>query len=313
MDRRSWTLLLVLGAIWGASYAFIEIGIRDLSPSMVAWARIALAALVLVPVAALRGQLRLRGAGWLTIVILGAIQVAGPFLLIAAGQEEISSSLAGILVASTPLWTALLAIRLDRSERPEGVRMLGVLSGLVGVALLLGIDLSGTSRELVGGLMVVLAGLGYAVGAFIVKLRLAGNGPTGIAAWVMVASAVMLAPVALATAPSEAPGAGPVAAVLALGIVGTGVAFVIFYDLMVTVGPSRTFIVTYLAPAFAVAYGGLLLDESVTVTTLAGLALIVGGSFLAAEGRMPWRRRAAGPSPPPAEVCAASASEGATS
>src|SRR6266508_4609410 len=109
MERRSWLLLLVLGAIWGASYLFIKIGLRDLSPSMVAFVRVALAALVL--------------------------------LLISAGDEEISSSLAGILVASAPLFTALLAIWVDHEERSQGLRLGGILIGFGGVALLLGVDL----------------------------------------------------------------------------------------------------------------------------------------------------------------------------
>ena len=284
-------MLLCLAAIWGASYMFIKIGVRDLSPSMVAWGRIALAAMVLVPFAALRGQLRLPGARVWVVALLAAVQVAGPFLLIAEGEEEISSGLAGILVASTPLFTALLAIRLDHEERSQGARMWGIVAGLVGVGLLLGVDLSGTSAELLGGAAILLASLGYAVGAFIAKHGLAGAPPTGIAAWVMVASTLLLAPAAILTAPSEAPGAGPVAAVVALGVLGTGIAFAIFYDLMARVGPARTFVVTYLAPAFAVVYGATLLDETISVSTIAGLALIVGGSYLAAEGRLPGTRR----------------------
>ena len=311
MDRRSWTLLLCLAAIWGASYMFIKIGVRDLSPSMVSWGRIALAAAVLVPIAALRGQLRLPNARVWVVVVLAAVQVAGPFLLIAEGEEEISSGLAGILVASTPLFTALLAIRLDHEERSHGARMWGIVAGLVGVGLLLGVDLGGTSAELLGGAAILLASLGYAVGAFIAKHGLSGAPPTGIAAWVMVASTVLLAPAAILTAPAEAPGAGPVAAVVALGVLGTGVAFAIFYDLMARVGPARTFVVTYLAPAFAVVYGATLLDETISVSTIVGLALIVGGSYLAAEGRLPGSRRKAADGPPQPSEPAVAASSGA--
>jgi drug/metabolite transporter (DMT)-like permease len=291
MSRRSWLLLLVLGAIWGASYLFIKIGLRDLSPSMVAFVRIALAALVLLPVAALQGALRgIRArAGWLALV--GAVQVAGPFVLISAGEEEISSSLAGILVASAPLFTALLAIWVDHEERSQGLRLAGVLVGFAGVALLLGVDLGGSGSALLGGLAVVLASLGYAVGGFLVKHRLAGFAPVGMSAAVMVASAIFLLPPAILTAPQSAPGLGPAAAVTALGVLGTGIAFVIFYGLITSIGPARAFLVTYIAPGFAVVYGALLLSEQVTVGTLAGLALILCGSWLAAEGRLPWRPR----------------------
>jgi drug/metabolite transporter (DMT)-like permease len=291
MDRRSWFWLLALGAIWGASYLFIAIGLRDLSPGMVAFLRIALAAIVLVPVAA--GQGALAGArpyaGWL--VLVGAVQVAGPFLLISAGETKIASSLAGILVAAAPLWTAVLAIWLDDEERSQGLRLGGVLIGFAGVGLLLGVDLGGGGSELLGGLAVVAAALGYAVGGFLVKHRLAGMAPVGMSGLVMTASAILLLPVAVATAPSEFPSLGPVAAVTALGVVGTGVAFAIFYWLISTVGPARTLIVTYVAPGFAIVYGAVFLSEEITVTTICGLALILAGCWLSAEGRLPWQRR----------------------
>lgn len=291
MDRRAWFWLLALGAIWGASYMFIEIGLRDLSPAMVAFLRVALAAAVLLPIAASQGALRgLRPiAGWLALV--GAIQVAGPFILIGAGQEEITSSLAGILVASAPLFTAILAIWVDQEERSRGLRLVGILVGIGGVALLLGVDLGGSGAALVGGLLVVLASLGYAIGGFLVKHRLTGVAPLGMSAAVMVASAIFLLPPALLTAPEAAPGLGPLAAVTVLGVLGTGIAFVIFYGLIASIGPARAFLVTYIAPGFAVVYGATLLSEEVTVATIAGLALILAGSWLAAEGRLPGRPR----------------------
>jgi drug/metabolite transporter (DMT)-like permease len=291
MDRRAWFWLLALGAIWGASYLFIAIGLRDLSPAMVAFLRIALAAAVLIPVAAAQGALAgaRRYAGWL--VLVGAIQVAGPFVLISAGEEEISSSLAGILVAAAPLWTALLAIWVDPQERSHGFRLVGVLVGFSGVGLLLGVDLGGGGSELLGGVAVVTAALGYAIGGFLVKHRLTGMAPVGMSGLVMSASALLLLPAAFATAPDSFPSFGPLAAVVALGVVGTGIAFAIFYWLISTVGPARTLIVTYVAPGFAIVYGAVFLSERITVATIGGLALILVGCWLSAEGRLPGRRR----------------------
>ncbi len=282
MDRRSWILIFVVGAIWGASFLFIEIGIRDMSPSVVAWARVALGAAFLVPFAWYRGVLRVPGATVGLIAFLAATQVAVPFVLIGEGQKDITSSLSGILVASTPLWTALLAIRLDPSERSEGIQLWGVLAGLLGVGLLLGVDLRGTSAEVIGGTLVLLASLGYAIGGLVTKLKLPGAAGAGVAAWITLTATILLTPFAIADAPSEAPGIGPIAAVVALGIVGTGVAFAIFFELMTTIGPARTFTVTYLSPGFAVIYGALLLDEPIGVATVAGLGLILAGSYLAA-------------------------------
>jgi drug/metabolite transporter (DMT)-like permease len=284
VDRRSWLWLLLLASIWGASYMLIKIGLRDMSPEMVAFARIALAAAVLMPIAAAQGALHgLRGRLGV-VALVGAIQVAGPFWLIPVGEQEISSALAGILVATTPIFTALLAIRVDHEERSEGLRLAGVGIGVAGVVVLFGLDLTGSTAAVLGGLAVVLASLGYSLGGFIVKHRLSDASPLGVVASVMTASAVLLLVPAAFSAPSGGPGLGPLAAVAALGIFGTGAAFVIFYLLIGTVGPARTMIVAYVAPGFAVVYGAALLGESITVGTVLGLALIVGGSWLAAGG-----------------------------
>jgi drug/metabolite transporter (DMT)-like permease len=287
MDRRSWSMLLILGAIWGASYMFIKIGLRDLTPEAIAFVRIALAALILVPLAHSRGALRgLRPlAGW--FLLIGSAQVAVPFVLIGLGEEEISSGLAGILVATTPMFTALLAIWVDHEERSGGLRLVGVATGFAGVALLLGVDLGGSGAELLGGLLVVLAGLGYAIGALLAKHKLAGVQPIAMSAGVMASSTLVLIPAAIAGAPSEVPGLGPIAAVVTLGVVGTGFAFILLYSLIASVGPARTWLVTYIAPLFAVAYGATLLGEEITAATIGGMVLILAGSWLAAEGKMP--------------------------
>ena len=295
MQRRAWTLLLILGAIWGGSYLLIKIGLRDLSPGMVAFGRVAFAAVVLA-----RHRRRAPGAGRLRPA--GRLgdrgrrdQVAGPFVLLAAGEQEISSSLAGILVASAPLFTALLAIWFDADERAEGLRLVGVLLGVVGVALLLGVDLVGSADQLLGGLAVLLAGLGYAVGALLAKHRLADRPPIGVAAWVLVAGAGLLVPAAVIGFPDSAPALGPVAAVAVLGVLGTGIAFAIFYWLIAAVGPARTYIVTYLAPAFAVVYGVTLLDERITPAMIGGLVLILVGLLPRGRGPQPARANAAEP------------------
>jgi drug/metabolite transporter (DMT)-like permease len=255
-----------------------------MSPAVVAWGRVATGAVVLVALTAPRGLLRGIGESVGVVVLVAAVGVAGPFFLIAVGQQEISSSLAGILVSSAPLFTALLAGWVDHEERSTGKRLVGVTLGFAGVVILLGVDLSGSGAALLGGLAVVLAGLGYAVSGFIVKRRTVAIPPLGMAAGVMLASTVLLAPAAALSLPSEV-SAGPIAAVLALGAVGTGIAYAVFYSLISWVGPARTFVVTYIAPGFALVYGVTLLDEALTFGGLAGLALIVGGSVLAVGER----------------------------
>jgi drug/metabolite transporter (DMT)-like permease len=211
-------------------------------------------------------------------------------MLISVGEQEIASSLTGILVASAPIFTALLAVWVDHDERSHGLALAGVLTGMAGVALLLGVDAGGGTAALVGGLIVLLASLGYAIGAFWLKRRVVGPQPVGIVTVTMALSALLTLPLAVASAPDSPPGLDAVAAVATLGVVGTGISFVLFYDLIATIGPAKASLVAYVAPGFSVVYGVTLLDESFTAATAAGLLLILGGSWLAAEGRLPWRR-----------------------
>jgi drug/metabolite transporter (DMT)-like permease len=294
-------MLLALAALWGASYLFIKIGLDDLSPAGVVFTRTALAALVLLPFAIKSGGMAplWRRAHWL--IALGAIQVAGPFLLISAGERHIASSLAGILVASAPIFTAIFAIWLDHSERLSTLGSVGVAIGIVGVALLLGVDLGGSSSALLGGLMVVLASVGYAIGGFALKRWFTGYQPLALVAGTMSASALMTLPLFALDLPQHV-GLDTAAAMCALGLGGTGIAFVIYYTLNREIGPTRTSLVAYVAPVFALIYGVTLLDEPFTVTTLIGIVLIVGGSWLAAKA--PARARdqstfVTGPKPEP--------------
>ncbi len=288
MSRRSWLLMGVLAAVWGASYLFIKVALDDgLDPFFIVLARIALGALVLVPIAIRRDAFAsLRGA-WGAIVFLAAVQVVMPFLLITFGERHIASGLAGILVSSAPIFTALLAARFDDEERPRGVAAAGFVLGIVGVVLLFGLDLSGEADALLGGLMVLLASLGYAIGGLYLKRRLRGAQPVGIAAATMVVSTLLLVPALPFTLPSAVPDRQTIGAMLALGAGGTGIAFLIYYTLIADIGPSRATLVTYIAPGFAVIYGIWLLSEPLTAGGVLGLTLILAGSWIAVEGRLP--------------------------
>jgi len=276
----------VLAALWGASYMFIKVSIDDVSPIVVVWVRLVLAALVLLPIAHSRGVLSALRPHLPVIAMLALVQVLAPFLLITFGEKHIPSSLAGILVASAPIFTALLAFRLDREELATGWRLVGVLVGIVGVGLLFGVDLTGDSAALLGGLMILLASFGYAIGPLQMKRRLQGVPPVATAAATMTIAALMLTPAVPFAIPSHAPGLDTVGSLLALGAGGTGFAFLIFYTLIAEVGPGRATVVAYIAPAFSVVYGVVLLGERFTVGTAAGLVLILGGSWLAATGRI---------------------------
>jgi drug/metabolite transporter (DMT)-like permease len=290
MTRRAWLLMWILALLWGASYLFIKVSLEDMHPVFLVWARLVLAAMVLIPLAWRADALR--GLPLLPLVVLALVQVVAPFLLITFGEEHIASSLAGILVASAPIFTALLGMAGLGSERVSRWSFAGILVGLAGVAMLFGIDLTGDTSALLGGLMVLLAGFGYAVGAIYLRTRLAGRPSIGLAAGSMTMSALLLTIPAAFAVPSQLPDAEGFGAILALGLGGTGVAFAIFYKLITDLGAAKASVVAYLAPGFALAYGAVLLDEPVGLGAALGLGLILAGSWTAAEGKPPsgWPR-----------------------
>ena len=282
----------LLSAFWGASYLFIKVALEDdIAPAFIVFARCALAAMVLLPAAAHIGALTGLRERLGPFVVLAFVQVTVPFMLITIAEQEISSSLTGILVASAPIFTFLLAFVLPGAERAGALSLLGVAIGIGGVGLLLGVDAPGGTSTVVGGLLVVLATLGYGIGAWFLKRRLPDVQPVGAVGATSAATALMVLPLAAFQVPDHAPGIDAIGALVALGVLGTGLAFVFFYSLVASEGPAKASLVAYVAPAFSVVYGVTLLDERFTVATAAGLVLIVGGSWIAAEGRLPWRRR----------------------
>jgi drug/metabolite transporter (DMT)-like permease len=285
VDRRAWLLLGAVSAIWGASFLWVALALRDLSPGAVTLARAGLAAAVMLPVALRRGALRGLRERPGALVAVALVQIAGPFLLIGYAQVEVDSGLAGVLVGSTPLWTALLALGLDEEERMRGLQLAGLVIGLAGVALTVGADLHVSSAALLGGVALLLAAVGYAAGGFIVKHRLGGTQPLGVVAAAMLVATVAVAPAAAAAPPTRLPGLLAVAATVLLGAVSGGVGWLLYYTLLDEVGPASASLALYLVPGFAVVYGVVLLGEPLTAGTVGGLTLIAGGSWLA--GRSP--------------------------
>jgi drug/metabolite transporter (DMT)-like permease len=287
MSARGWILFAAVSVIWGMPYLFIKLAVEEMSPSLVAWSRLAIAAAVLLPIAWKLGALRGLGSRWRVLTVFAAIEMAIPWPLIGFGEVRISSSLTAILIAAVPLVVALLALRFDHSERPTPTRLLGMLIGFAGVASLVGIDIGGRSAELAGAGAILLAAVCYAIGPMIVKRRLADVDPLGpVAASVGIATA-LLTPFAAADLPDTTPSAEALSSVAVLGLVCSALAFLLFFRLITEVGPSRATIITYVNPVVALALGVAILDESVTAGAVAGLLLILAGSWLSTDGRLP--------------------------
>ena len=287
MSARAWMLFAAVSVLWGIPYLFIKLAVEDLSPVMVAWGRIAVAVAVLLPYAIHRGALRGLTRHWKPLLIYSVVEIVFPWPLIGFGEQRVSSGLAAILIAAVPLVVALMALRVDPDERAEGLRLVGLVIGFAGVVVLLGLDVAGRPGELLGALAILLAAVGYAAGPMIIKHRLGSLDPVGPVTASMGISALVLTPAAFASAPSSVPSADTVLSVLVLGLVCSALAFLLFFALIHEVGPGRATVITYVNPVVAVTLGVVLLGENVGLSAVAGLLLILAGSWLSTGGRLP--------------------------
>lgn len=292
--RRSLILLGVLALLWGASFLFIKVAVDGhMSPVVVAAVRsvigAATVALCLAAIPATRTAAAAPGVAatprpsrWL-LALVGLCNAALPFTLIAYGETRIDSGLASILNAGVPLFTAVLAIRLDEASRVRGWRALGLLIGFAGIVVLVGPSALGSGGDLLGELAIVAATLAYALGGIVGRRAFVGrSGAEGAllanvwaCAWLVGPAAVVL--VATLLTGGAAPTLAAWGAVAALGVLGTGMAHVLFYSLLQREGATRTTMVTYLVPPTALVYGSLLLDEPVRAGQIGGLVLILAG------------------------------------
>jgi drug/metabolite transporter (DMT)-like permease len=284
-------MFLGVSAIWGASYLQIKIALDGFNASMVVWGRVTLAAVILyVAVRAREDHARAfafvrRHPG--RIVVLGLLSITIPFMLISYGETEISSGLTGILVAPGPLFVALFAPFLDPTEKVGGRGAVGLLTGFAGVVLLVGVDTVHDVGQFLGSIAVLGAACSYGLGAMYAKNKLSGAGvpPLVVSFFSCLAASLMVLAPAAATLPGSSPDLGEIAAVVSLGVVGTALAFVLYYSLIAETGAGRASLVGYMIPPAALVYGALLLDESITAASIAGLGLILAGVTLAGRER----------------------------
>jgi drug/metabolite transporter (DMT)-like permease len=286
MAPRNAAQLAALSAIWGGSYLLIKYALEDLDAPVIVWARTAIAALVLLAAlgpAAARGALAdlRRRPG--SAALLGFFAIALPFSLITLGEHTVPSGLTAVLIAPASLFVAMFAPFLDPSESIDRRQAVGMLIGLAGVALVVGVESVRSTGQLLGALAMIGAAASYALSGFVVKGRYSRLTSMQTSFVSLSVAATLTFPVALATTPSHAPGLRAVSSVLALGAVGTALAFVIFYKLIAEVGAGRASLVSYLAPGVALFYGAIFRHEAITVAALAGLVLILGGVAIASR------------------------------
>ncbi len=291
MSRRYPAMLAAVALLWGASFMFIKIAVRELAPATLVAGRIGIGALTMalvVPflaggratVAAIRANL-----GWL--VVVGLVNMALPFWLLSWGETRIDSGLASIIQGSVPIFNAVIAFGFFRDVKVTGLRLVGVGIGFVGVALLVGAQPQG---KVVGALAVVGMALCYAVGQLLAARHLGSVQPPVVALATTAVAALAVLPFGIAQAPDHLPHWKTIGSVLALGIPLTALAFLLFYAIIAGAGAAYASLVTYLVPPIALLYGAIFLDERFGVAAIGGLALILGGVAFG-TGRLRFRRR----------------------
>jgi drug/metabolite transporter (DMT)-like permease len=283
-------MLLLLAAMWGASYLFIKLAVEDIPPAAMTDLRLLIAAVLLTAYLVQRAGLavavsQIRSA-WVPCLVLGIINAAFPMTLVAWGETHIDSSIAGIAQASVPIFVAILGLRFLPHDPLRPGQMIGLAIGLSGVALITGVHPDGGLWAVAGTFAVVLSSLSYASGGIYGQLRVHHTPGPVLAAGSMIAGAIVLLPFAIADPPTQAPGTTALVGLLALALVPTFLGQLLLFRMLRLFGSRRLSLVTFLMPGFAVAYGAMLLDEPVSAAALAGLGLILAGVVLASGQRL---------------------------
>ncbi len=291
MSWRGWGAFAALGVIWGLPYFFIKMSLQELSPVVVAFGRVALGTLILLPIAWRRGALHSLGRHGAAIFLFALAEFVIPFTVISVGERWISSSVTGVLIAMVPLSIALIQRFFGVRERLGLWRTLGLTVGFVGVAALLGLGTISGPLGWAGVACMLIATLGYAIGPLIIQRHLSGLDPYGpLAASLAVASAVLLIPALLAL-PNHMPAPVTIASVAILGVVCTALAMLLMFYLVGHAGASRAVVITYINPAVAALLGVSLLHERLELGGILAFVLILAGSWLATRGAAPRREQ----------------------
>ena len=279
MTRRGLLLFVAMCVIWGIPYLFIRVAVGELAPATLVFWRTAVAALILLPIAVQRGGTPALLGKWQVLVLFAAVEIGIPWFCLSSAEQQISSSLAGLLISAVPLAAMLIAPVLGSRDRMGPANIAGLVIGLAGVVAIVGFDLRATSLLALAEIAVVV--LGYALGPVILSRYLASLPAVSVTAYSLALCAVAYAPVAALQWPRSVPGPEVLASVAVLSIVCTALAFLLFFALVAEIGPVRSTVITYVNPAVAAVVGVAVLHEKFTIGMGVGFGLVLIGSTLA--------------------------------
>jgi drug/metabolite transporter (DMT)-like permease len=282
MSREAWVLFVAMAVIWGTPYLFIKVVVGELPPVALVLGRTALALVVLLPVSLARGALRPAIRDWRPALVFGVLEMGIPWLLLSHAEQRISSGLAGLLLASVPIIGAAVTAVLGDHHNIAPVRLAGMGVGVLGVVALVGVDTLGGDVDWLSVAELLVVATCYAVAPIVIDRQGSSAPAAGTITLAILFVAVAYLPFGLPPTIEAWPlQADTVGSLLALGLVCTALAFLLFFRLIATAGPVRAVVITFVNPVVAVALGLLLLDETLTTGMLVGCPLVLLGSWLA--------------------------------
>ena len=285
MTRRGFLLFAALGVAWGIPYLFIKVAVAELEPAMLVLARSALAAVLLLPLAIFRHEIVPVLRRWRPMLVYTFVEIVIPWYFLSTAEQRLPSSTAGLLLAAVPLAGVGVAFLIGRPSRLSGLNWIGIAVGMLGVAALVGLDVGGSDLLSVAQIAVVV--VGYALGPAILSRWMPDVPGVGIVALSLAGAAIAYVPLVALTHswPTEVPSPQVIAAIIVLAVVCSGLAFLLMIGLVAEIGPVKATTITYVNPAVAILAGVIVLGEKVTVWTIIGFALVLGGSWLVTRKR----------------------------
>lgn len=283
MTRKHLGQFIFVGFLWGVPYLFMRIAVREFDPSIVVFGRVVIGAAILFPIAIRRGVVKqtLRGFKW--ILAYAIFEMCGPWYLITHAETKINSGLAGLLVATVPIWSTIYSSLAGDKTVWHAKRLMGIIIGFIGLVLIVGIETISGSADAFSVFQTVLAAILYSTAMAIILKGMPNGDGVAINAIAMAITAIIFAPAALTNLPTEMPSLNATASLIGLGVLSTGVAFMIYFTLIKEIGQARGSLVTYLNTAFAVVLGVIILGEPLTIGILTGLPLVLLGSYFASR------------------------------
>jgi drug/metabolite transporter (DMT)-like permease len=283
MSRRNWFLFIFVGFLWGIPYLLIKVAVDELSPAVIVFSRVAIGSAILIPMAMRRGSLMPAIKAWRYVIPYAIGEMIGPWFLITAAEEKMTSGLAGLLVATVPIWATLIASLHGDKTVWQSKRLIGILIGFIGIVLVVGIESFSGRQSIVAIFMILIAAIGYAWAVTMVTSKIPHIEPISINAVAMVFTVIVYLPFLFLYMPDKVPSTEALGSVIILGLFPTALAFILFFQLIKDIGTARGSLVTYLNTAFAVMLGVIILNEPFTLGIAIGLPLVLIGSYFASR------------------------------